>query len=182
MAVKPAIVEARVCVADTDGQGRACGVRSVVIDEVDVVGAEIGVAERRARRHRVPGRPSASQAALERRRNGQRGCVSVVKAVDLVACRLTPENGDAVGRGVIGGRCLTKKREGAWTCDVDLLDVGSRQDQDGGGRGGVAEGEDGGLDGGESVVVAGGDSAIGAHKECPRSASVQGICCGCLAI
>ena len=71
VAQEASVVKPSVSIRHAEGQTWSRSVRQVVVNEVQVIRSEVGVAERRICRHREASRTRASQAGVQRRCNGQ---------------------------------------------------------------------------------------------------------------
>ena len=163
-------IEARIGVGDAESERGAGAVWEIGVHEVDVVGAEIGVAEGSARGHSIASRTAAGEGGVERRSDGKRGGEGVVERTGGVgAGGLVPDHDNVVLRAWIVAclvdpsiwcvRCggLAEEIDRARARDIELFGVVPRENQDSVGSGVVGEGKDSGLNGRELCIRRGPD-------------------------
>lgn len=164
--VETAVVEAAIGAAEAQRMRRSGAVISPGIGEIDIVCAEVLVAERSIIRHGEARRPRARQTSIERGGHSQHAGEDVVDAfAGVVLVGRRPGDGDLVLGRVRGAISLAEESDGPRTGDVHLLLVRAGQDEDGLVGVVVGEGLNGCLDGGEvGGLVRGGDldCALGA--------------------
>jgi hypothetical protein len=137
-----------------------------VIDEVEVVRAEIRAAKRRVRRHRESRRTRPRETRIERRGNRQRRCVGVVNVRhDSRAGGITPDDIHGVCVPGARGGGLAQEVQGRGKRDVHLLRVVAWEHEDVGCGCGVGQAQDGGLDGAEGRIGADEEGACGTARE-----------------
>ena len=150
VAVKSAVVEAGIRIADTQCERGSSRIWQIVVDEVEVVGTEIGVAERRSWRHRVAIWSTTGGTGVQSGCDSQSASVEVVVGTGSCSTSsIVPYHVDqilGVERRVTG---LSEQSDWTRTSDVDLLSVITRKDQDSVGVGVVWETEDRRLNRGE---------------------------------
>lgn len=164
--VEAAVVEAGVGVGDTQCERRTGAVRGVDIAEVDVVGAEVLVAEWRARCDRGTLRSGSSGTAVLRGSDGQGGGEEVIVGAGRgSASCVGPDDVDCVQGVGVGVLRRAEKSDGAGAGDVQLLSVVAWLDKDRVGDCIVGKGEDGGLHSLELASWPDKDSALRASGE-----------------
>jgi hypothetical protein len=133
-----------------------------VIDEVEVVRAEICAAKRRVRRHREPRRSRPRETRVERRGNRQRGCVRIIDVRhDARAGGIAPDDIHGVCVPGAWGGGLAEEVQGRGERDVHLLRVVTWEHEDVGCGCGVPQAQDRGLDCAEGRVGADEEGACG---------------------
>lgn len=130
IAVDPAVVEPGVGVGDADRETGSGAVRLVQVREVDVVRAEVGVAEWRAGGDGVAGRARTRGAGVLARGDGEDGGEEVVFGADSGAGGVVPDDVHGIAGGVAGAACHAEECHGSRAGDVDLLSVVAGLDED----------------------------------------------------
>lgn len=125
--VEAGVVEAAVGVGDAEGEGGVVGVGREVVDEVEVVGAEVAAAEGRVGRYGVARGSGAREGGVEGWGDGEGRGVGVVEAGDGDG---GPGYGDEVGGLREGEGGLAEEVGWARARNVNLFGVGAGGDED----------------------------------------------------
>lgn len=175
VAVEAAIVESSIRIAHTEGKRRTGAIGKIVIDKVEIVRPEVGVAKRSSWRYWVAIRSTASGARVESGSNGQSTRVQVVICSSgRSASSIVPDDIDQVLGVVVRVRSLPKQRDWTRSSHIDLLGIVAGQDEDCVSISIVWQAQDGGLDGGKG--------RSGSDQQCSCWAALERVSSGYLTV
>lgn len=114
------------CRCEANFHGGGLTVRSVIVDEVQVVCSEVYASKGSTSRHGEPSSATSGQKGVEIRRYGQRAGVSIISC----SCYRGPNDVDRIVRLIFRTGSLAQEVRWSSPRDIDLLSVIARSDED----------------------------------------------------